>query len=149
MIKVILTEDVPDLGRAGDVCAVSDGYARNCLLKNKLAVVATPEKIAQHEERIAKERQRREERRKRAERIVKLLDGKTVSLTAKDDHGTLFAAITEKDIAGELSELSGEEVPLEVIKLEKSIKKVGEHKVVLDFGEGICATVRLTVEGRS
>ncbi len=147
MITVILTEDVAGCGRAGDVCDVADGFARNKLLREDLAVVATPTQIEKLRAAQAKRAAERAAQEERAERITRLLDGKTITLTAKHDGDTLFAAIDAATIAQELGTLIDETVPAESIVIAEPIKTLGEHAVTLRFGESATATVRVQVNG--
>ncbi len=142
MITVILKKDVADCGSAGDVVTVSRGFARNFLLRTGVAVVATEEQIAEFAARASKQKQVIKEKKAESVRAVNLLDGKTITVSAKSDHGTLFAQIDAEAVAAALTELIGEEVPVSVVRIDEAIKKIGSHEVVLDYG---VATARVTV----
>ena len=146
-MKLILTQDVPTCGRKGEICSVSTGYARNYLLKNKLATIATEEKIIQYEQKVARQKEQRQQEQEKTKHIVKLLDGKTINIVAKNDHGTLFASVDEKLIAKELNKLVNDNVPESVIVINEPIKKLGEYKIDLNFVNNIKASIRLNITG--
>ncbi len=147
MITVILTQDVEGCGRAGDVCEVADGFARNKLLRQGLAVVATPQQIARYEAQKQRREQERAQQQEQAERVTRLLDGKTITIAAKHDNNTLFGAIDATAIAQELSNLIDETVSPDVVVIETPIKQLGEHDVVLRFTGDVVAKVHVVVTG--
>lgn len=144
-MKVLLCEDIRKLGWLGDVVDVTEGYARNYLLPQGLAKVATEGNIRS----IAKEKaQRGEERlkeRKHLEVAATAVNGAEAVLAAKaNEHGVLFGSITEKMIAANLKE-QGFEVTEAVVKLSEHIKQVGAHEVSLKFADDVTATVNVVV----
>jgi large subunit ribosomal protein L9 len=129
-MKVILTEDVLKLGDAGTIQTVKDGYARNYLIPQGLAVMATPGMVKQVEERqraIAKRVAKLEdELRGLAERI----DGLRVEIEARvGEQGRLYGSVTAADVAVRLQELLGEEIDRRKVDLEQPIREVGEYKI--------------------
>lgn len=147
MVTVILTKDVEGYGCAGDVRDVADGFARNNLLRQGVAVVATPQQIARQE--AGKERRAQEvaQQKNQSERVTHLLDGKTITINAKHDNRTLFGAIDTSMIAKELSDLIGETVSADTVIIKTPIKQLGNHDVELHFAEGAVAKVCVTVTG--
>ncbi|HHH12394.1 MAG TPA: 50S ribosomal protein L9, partial [Candidatus Moranbacteria bacterium] len=125
---------------------VSDGYARNFLFRKKLAAAATPAEIEKHRAKLAEREAERKRLAEQAERVVKLIDGKTVTFQVKNDQGTLFAAVTPAQVAEKLSDLVGEEVPETAVRLPEAIKKIGSYEAKLDFVSA-AATVRLDIRG--
>lgn len=127
-MEVVLLADVKNIGKRGEVKKVSDGYARNLLLPRKLAVVATAalkvraERTQHHEQEAIKSQQSRQQK------IASKLDGYTVVVKAKTSSGgTLFAAVTDKQVAQKLKEQQGIDVLPDDINMDKPIKKVGKH----------------------
>lgn len=144
-MKVLLCEDIRKLGYVGDVVEVSPGYARNYLLPQGLAKLATPDNIRA----IAKEKARRAElriqHRKRLEDAAKAVADAEAVLAAKaNEQGVLFGSITEKDIAANLRE-QGFEVADEVVCLPSHIKHVGKHTVELRFAEDLKVNILVVV----
>jgi len=131
-MKVILLKDVGGVGKHGDVKDVADGYGQNFLVARGLAVQATPEKLAVHQKNAAL----REAENKKAEeavaRAVKSLEGHRVELKVRaTEKGGLFKSIGPSDIKRALGR---DDIPESAIKLDKPIKEVGEHEVVLEAG---------------
>ena len=144
-MKVLLCEDIRNLGWLGDVVDVTEGYARNYLLPQGLAKVATEGNIRA----IAQEKaQRAEERLKERKRLgvaAAAVNGAEAVLAAKaNEHGVLFGSISEKMIAANLRE-QGFEVADAVVRLSDHIKEVGEHEVSLKFADDVTATVKVVV----
>jgi len=144
-MKVLLCEDVKNLGWLGDVVEVSAGYARNYLLPQGLAKEATEANIKAIARERAKRAEQRIRQRKRLEAAAKAVDGAEAVLAAKaNEQGHLFGSISARDIAANLRE-QGFEVADEVVQLEENIKQVGTSKVTLRFAEDLTATVNVVV----
>ena len=125
---------------------MSDGYARNFLLPKKLVELATPSGIKRAEQEQEKRDARAQADRGRMEELVAQIDGREIRLKVRADAGgTLYSAIDAQKIAAELS-TKEQAVSEEVIKLQKPIKEVGEHKVSLEFDHGLEAEVTVIVE---
>jgi len=144
-MKVLLCEDIKKLGWLGDVVDVTEGYARNYLLPQGLAKVATDGNIRAIAQEKAKRAEQRLQERKRIEKAVAAVNGAEAVLAAKaNEQGVLFGSITEPMIAANLRS-QGFEVADEIVKLPEHIKNVGAHEVTLRFTEDLTATVRVTV----
>jgi large subunit ribosomal protein L9 len=146
-MDVILTTDVENLGRAGDVVTVKAGYGRNYLLPKGLALVATKGNVAQlehHKRAIAAEQARRREEQ---EKHAAALKGAEVSIPRKvgqDDK--LFGSVTSKDIAEALA-AQNIAVDRKLIQLAEPIKAVGAHKVNVRFSADVQVELSVTVIG--
>ena len=144
-MKVLLCEDIKELGWLGDVVEVNEGYARNYLLPQRLAKVASNGNIRAIAKEKAKRAEQRLAERKRMEVAVAAVEGAEAVLAAKaNEQGVLFGSIGEKDIAANLRD-QGFEVANEVVKLDEHIKHVGTHPVVLKFAQDLQATVSVVV----
>jgi len=144
-MKVLLCEDISKLGWLGDVVEVNEGYARNYLLPQRLAKVASAGNIKSIAQEKAKRSEQRLAERKRREGAVAAVEGAEAVLAAKaNEQGVLFGSIAEKDIAANLRD-QGFEVANEVVKLDEHIKHVGTHAVALRFAEDLKATVSVVV----
>jgi large subunit ribosomal protein L9 len=144
-MKVLLCEDIQKLGWLGDIVEVNTGYARNYLLPQGLAKVATEGNIRA----LAKEKTKRAEhrllQRRRMEKAVAAVNGAEAVLAARaNEQGVLFGSITETLIAANLRG-QGFEVADEIVKLPEHIKQLGTHNVTLRFAEDLTATVRVVV----
>jgi large subunit ribosomal protein L9 len=144
-MKVLLCEDIKKLGWLGDIVEVNTGYARNYLLPQGLAKVATENNIRALAQAKAQRAEERLRERKRLEAAVQAVDGAEAVLAAKaNEQGVLFGSITEHVIAANLRE-QGFAVADEIVKLSEHIKHVGTHSVTLKFTDDLKATVSVTV----
>lgn len=144
-MEVILREDVAHLGKAGEVVAVKDGYARNYLLPRGLAYPAT----AGNKRRIEVERQRLDARlatqRGDAEQVAQQLAAVSLTFTVKTGEGEkLFGSITAQDIAQQLKE-QGFALDKRRVALEEPIKMIGIYKVPIRLEAGVQAEIRVWV----
>ncbi len=144
-MKVILQKDVENVGKAGEVKEVADGFAQNFLLPNGLAEPANDANVARAEELQAKQRQIDEQELANNQKLAEKLSQKEITLKVKSKEGKLFGSVNKKQIADELSteEL---EVKESMISLDEPIKETGEFKVKVNLAHGIESEVRLIVE---
>jgi large subunit ribosomal protein L9 len=144
-MKVLLCEDVKELGWLGDVVEVSTGYARNYLLPQRLAIVPTEANLRS----LAKEAAKRAEQRKiegeRLKEAAAAAEGAEAVVAAKaNEQGVLFGSIGAGQIAENLR-AQGFKVTDEMVQLTEHIKQVGTHKVTLMFDKDLTATVNVVV----
>jgi large subunit ribosomal protein L9 len=144
-MKVLLCEDIKKLGWLGDIVEVNEGYARNYLLPQGLARVATGGNIrALAKEKAARAEQRLRERR-RIEKAAEAVNGAEAVLAARaNEQGVLFGSVSDAMIAANLR-AQGFEVADEIVKLPEHIKNLGTHEVTLRFTEDVTARVRVVV----
>lgn len=145
-MKIILSQDVYNLGEEGDVCTVKDGYARNYLIPQKLAVPFNNMNVALFKSKANAIAKRKEEKRKAALSLRDLL--KTIELTIKvsaGDSGKLFGAVTASTI---VEALAKEGVHIEKKKLEvpsHTIKMTGTYSVTVRLYENETAVLKVNV----
>jgi large subunit ribosomal protein L9 len=144
-MKVLLCEDVRKLGWLGDIVEVNEGYARNYLLPQGLARVATEGNIRS----LSKEKGKRAIERiatgKRLEKAAEAVKGAEAVLAAKaNEQGHLFGSVREKHIAANLRD-QGFEVADSVVKLSEHIKQLGTHEVTLRYSDDIKVSVSVVV----
>jgi large subunit ribosomal protein L9 len=145
MMQVILRDDVPNLGRPGDVVKVRPGYARNFLLPRSLAVEANPKNLRafEHEKRLAL--LRREAKRSDALKIKERLEQLTIEIAARaGEGGKLFGSVTNIDIERALSGL-GVSIDRRRILLAEPIKELGEFVVPVRVDADVEANLKLKV----
>jgi large subunit ribosomal protein L9 len=124
-MKVILTEDIPKLGKTGDAVEVAEGYGRNYLVPQGKAFLATSKNVN------ALEHNRRLLKRKEAEGRAEKIRGITVSLARKVvEEGKLYGSVTASDLLQALEE-RGVVLERKQIKLDEPIKALGEYKVAV------------------
>jgi large subunit ribosomal protein L9 len=144
-MKVLLCEDIKKLGWLGDIVEVNTGYARNYLLPQGLARVATQDNIRALAKEKAKRAEQRLRERRRIEKAVAAVDGAEAVVAARaNEQGVLFGSVTEPMIAANLR-AQGFEVADEIVKLPEHLKQLGTHEVTLRFAEDLTATVRVVV----
>jgi large subunit ribosomal protein L9 len=145
-VQVILRDDVPHLGKIGDVVRVKPGYARNFLLPRGLAIEANPKnlRMLEHHKRIIAAKADREH--KSAEATVSRLAGvKLVIRMRAGEEGRLFGSVTTLDIERLLAD-KGFHVERRRIVLDEPIKELGTFPIPLQVGRTARATIELTVE---
>ncbi|AEF53846.1 50S ribosomal protein L9 [Marinomonas posidonica] len=144
-MEVILLDKVNKLGGIGDVAVVKPGYARNFLIPNKKAVMATKANLASFEERRAELEAQAAERKAEAETRAQSLEGKTFTIAANaGDEGKLFGSIGTRDIAEAISaevEVSKAEVRLP----EGTIRHTGSFEIDLQLHSEVVVAVTLVV----
>ena len=145
-MKVMLTKDVENVGRAGEVKAVADGYARNFLLPRKLAVLAG-RGIEDEAKRIRDAAGKREAKeRDEAQVLADEIGNKTVVVRLKvGAEDKAFGSITNVDIAQALKQQHQVEVDRHKIDLKEPIKQLGEHQVQLRLHRDVEAHINLIV----
>ena len=147
-MKIVLMKDVPNLGAAGEVKEVADGYARNYLMPKGFAVLATKGLIKQAQERAEAQRKRDLRARTDSEALAQRINGQTVRFTARvGELDRLYGSITNVDIAEKLSSQIGAEIDRRRVELGDPIKRAGVYSVVVDLGHGLDARINVVVEG--
>jgi large subunit ribosomal protein L9 len=144
-VKVILREDVPKLGHAGEVVSVKPGFARNFLLRQGRAVLASEAKVKEieHHQRLISDQVARQLKDLRAARDR--LEQLELEVRAQaGEEGRLFGSVTAIQIAELIGE-KGIEIDRRKIDLAEPIKEVGEHIVPIRLHREIIANVRLKV----
>src|SRR5207248_9685183 len=130
-MKIILKQDVPDLGHPGDVVEVKEGYARNFLLPKKMAVPATPGYMNDLSKRIAAAKVREERDREDARAFgERLREAKlTVIHRASEGSTRLHGSVTAADIAETIRQALGTPIDRRLIDLRQPIRSLGEYTV--------------------
>lgn len=125
---VILNKDVKGTGKAGEIVTVSDGFARNMLLKRGLAIEATENNVRTLEKKKKIEADKKAAEKAAAEELAKKLEALTVSLETKaGEGGKLFGSITSMDIANALKDQHGIDIDKKKIVLDSPIKQEGAY----------------------
>src|SRR5260221_12930161 len=128
-MKVILLQDVEGLGKAGDLKDVANGYARNYLLPRRLAAGATPELLANHQQRIAAELRKREKQQESNQQKAERRGQMSLTFKARVGRkGRLYGSITSQDIAAGLRESEGITIDRHVIEFREPIRTGGPFK---------------------
>lgn len=147
-MKVILLRDVKGQGKKDEIINVSDGYARNFLFPQKLAMEATAGASKEVERKRAAERQREMEAKAEAEKTAASLRGKVITVTVKcGDKGRLYGSVTTQEVADALQEQHNVKVDKRKIELSDAIRQVGDYETVVKVYPEISAKMKLKVTG--
>lgn len=145
-MKVILLQDIKNVGKKNEVINANDGYARNFLFPKKLAVEANKENMLKLEAKQASNAHKKnleiEENKKKAKQIEEI----TLSLKVKAGaNGKTFGGITTKEIAEGLKKQTGIDIDKKKIALKETIKTLGTYTVEIKFGDGVNAQLKISV----
>ena len=149
-MKIVLRQDVPKLGDAGSVQDVSNGYARNYLIPQGLAVVATPGelKVAAHNQQVQARKVAKQEQQLQS--LADRIAGQRLEFTARaGEQGRLYGSVTAGDIAERLSSAVREEIDRRKVLLTDPIRTVGEHTVTVHLVGRLRPQVTVVVQGET
>ena len=146
-MEVVFTQDVANKARAGEIRNVPNGYARNYLLPQGLAVRSTPEVLKRlHKIQSAGDAVRLRDT-KVLEELKEALDDTEITVQARiTPTGRYYGAITSTHISMALAEVTGREVERRWIEVAEPIREPGEYDIILRFSTEIAATIRVMAE---
>ncbi|MBI4598805.1 50S ribosomal protein L9 [Candidatus Uhrbacteria bacterium] len=144
-MKVILLRDVKTQGKEGAIVEVSEGYARNFLFPQNLAVQATEEALRERQEREDRAEREGKKELKSSAKLASQLEGFELELVEKtNEQGVLYAAVTTEEVARALKKAKFT-VDASMIQLTHSIKDVGEHPATVQLPHGFEASITIRV----
>jgi len=144
-MEVILSQDIQNLGKIGDVVKVKEGYARNFLIPKKLAFLATAANLKRIEQQKKKRQQEYEEAKKQAEELAEKLNKVSCTVNVEvNDLDKLYGAVGENDIMKSL-EAEGFTIDKKCLILEKPIEELGIFDVGIKLHPEVTAKIRLWV----
>jgi large subunit ribosomal protein L9 len=145
-MKVILKEDVQNLGQQGDVVEVKAGYARNYLMPKRLAILFTEQQQKSIEEAQKVELRKLEREKDQIDSVLKDIKALSLSLKMKsEEDNKLFGSVTKLDIVNLLEE-NGVKIDKKYIDLASPIKTLGEHTVSVSFTKDMSESFTVLVE---
>ena len=145
-MKVILKEDVQNLGQQGDVVEVKAGYARNYLMPKRLAILFTEQQQKSIEEAQKVELRKLEREKDQIDSVLKDVKALSLSLKMKsEEDNKLFGSVTKLDIVNLLEE-NGVKIDKKYIDLASPIKTLGEHTVNVSFTKDMSESFTVLVE---
>jgi large subunit ribosomal protein L9 len=146
-MKVIFLQDVSTKGKQGEIKDVADGYARNFLFPQKLALPATPSAMKEAQAKMEENKKKQERQQAELQELAKRLDGTELGFKARaGEKGRLHGSITSADIAGKLSDVAGMDIDKKKIKLDEPLRNLGAHEVVVSFYGGVEAKINVLIE---
>ena len=144
-MEVILTQDVPAVGKAGSVLKVTDGYARNFLLPRKLAVVSTSANLKKLEQDSKRKEEEQQKLKKEAEDLRDKINALSITIPAlTQSEDKLYGSISVDEIAQHLKD-EGVEVGKGVIHLDVPIKSVGIYEVEIKLHPEVIAKLKVWI----
>ena len=144
-MQVILLEDVPSLGKAGDRVKVADGYGRNFLIPQKKAIVSTEKNLKMLEHQKRDVQRKIEKKRKDIQKVAEEIENLSFSIARSvGESGKLFGSVTSMDIEAFLKE-RGIEIDRKKILLDEPIKSVGMYTVAVKLHPDVIAKLKVWV----
>jgi len=136
-MQVILIQDVNNLGGANEIVTVKNGYARNFLIPQKVAIEASSSNLKQLEEKIKQLKKKEDKMMAEINKVIAVLQEGPVKIGAKTGtSGKIFGSVTTVQIARAIREQKGYEVDRRKIQVLDEIKELGNFKAKVDFGNG-------------
>jgi large subunit ribosomal protein L9 len=146
-MKILLTQDVENLGRAGEIKTVADGYARNFLIPRGMAVLATEGAIKQAKLRNKAEAKRQRRAEEEVASLAEILWQLTLTFKAKaGEKGRLYGSITSGDIVEALERETGHAFDKRKVQLEGPIRELGVHRVPIKLMTDVTPEITVVVE---
>ena len=147
-MKVVFLQDVPNVARAGEIKEVANGYGRNYLIPQKLALLAKSGAISLTGTLLKREAYSQAQNEAGLVELARQLDGKEVTLRARAGaKDRLYGSITTADIAAELQSNAGLVVDKRKIELAEPIRQLGSYEVAVRLSKDIIPKIKVTVTG--
>lgn len=146
-MKIILIKDTAKLGQRGSVIEVADSYAMNVLIPKGNAIQGTPSALAKWKQNEESKKIKKELETNTFAQVVHKLRNEKIEIVGKksDAKGQLFAAVHESDIADAIYKVTNFSLSPKQIIIEKQIKSLGEHKVVLE-SSGVKEEIKIEIK---
>ena len=146
-MKIILTQDVKKLGKKGGIIEVSDGYARNYILPQKLGVEANSKNLNDLKLQKSNEEKTMQRLLEEAQALAEKIGKQTVVVSMKaGEGGKVFGSVSSKEIAAAIKAQSDLEIDKKKIQLSEPIRSFGVHEAGIKLHPQVTATLRVKVE---
>lgn len=147
-MKVILLQDIKNVGRKEQIIEANDGYARNYLFPKKLAIEATKDNMLKLQAKKTSEANKKKAEIEANKEIAKKIEKIELTIKAKvGENSKIFGGITSKEIAEELKKQHKFEIDKKKITLKDTIKSLGRYTAEIKFGDGVNAELTINVTG--
>ena len=147
-MQVILIQDVNNLGGVNELVTVKNGYGRNYLIPQKLAVEASPSNLKQMQEKLKQQAKKEAKLLAEVNNVIAVLKDGTLRIGAKTGtSGKIFGSVTSVQIARAIKEQKGYEIDRRRITIVDDVKELGTYKANIDFGSGNETEVEFEVVG--
>lgn len=148
-MKVILLQDIKNVGKKEQIIEANDGYARNYLFPKKIAIEATKDNMAKLQAKKTSEANKKKAEIDANKEIAKKIEKIELIVKAKaGENGKIFGGITSKEIAETLKKDYGFEIDRKKIILKETIKTIGRFNAEIKFGDGVNAEISVNVTGK-
>lgn len=149
-MKVILTENVKSLGKRGEIVEVSDGYARNFILKKKKGLEANSKNLNDLKLKKANEDKIAQEQYEAAQELGRKIEAGKIEVSIKTgESGKAFGSVASKEIAAEVKAQMGLDVDKKKVQLKEAIKTLGTHTVPIKLHPKVTAELKVIVTGEA
>lgn len=146
-MKVIFLDDIPNKGKRGEIKEVANGYARNFLFPRGLALLATETALKTAQIQLQKQAQHRANEQVNLAELAHHIDGTKVYFQVRAGaKERLFGSITNADIAQELSKIAGFPIDKRKITLDKPLREIGSHEIMVKLSTDIAVRVTVVIE---
>jgi large subunit ribosomal protein L9 len=147
-MQVILIKDVDNLGASNELVNVKNGYARNFLIPQKMAVEASPSNVKQLEERMKQHKKKEAKMLAEINSVIAVLKQAPVKVGAKTGtSGKIFGSVTSLQISRAIREQKGYDIDRKRINISDEVKELGTYKASIDFGNGNTTELEFEVIG--
>lgn len=147
-MKVILLQDIKNVGRKEQIIEANDGYARNYLFPKKLVIEATKDNMLKLQAKKTSEANKKKAEIEANKEIAKKIEKIELTIKAKvGENSKIFGGITSKEIAEELKKQHKFEIDRKKITLKDTIKSLGRYTAEIKFGDGVNAELTINVTG--
>jgi len=148
-MKVVLIQDVENLGKVGDSVNVKNGYARNFLIPQKLALLASKQNMNSINALLKQQEAKNMKERTNLESLVTVLNKTTLKFSLEaGEEGKLFGSVTSQMISDELNN-EGIQIDKKEIELAEPIKETGSHKVNVSLGDDLVGIIKIKINQES
>lgn len=147
-MKVILLQDIRNVGKKEEIINANDGYARNYLFPKKLAIEATKDNLLKLQAKKTSEANKKQAEIEANKKTAEKLEKMTLTIKAKAGaNGKIFGGITAKEVSEALKNQCDIEIDKKKIVLKETIKNLGEFSAEIKFGDGVNCKLSLNIQG--
>ena len=147
-MQVILIQDVDNLGAVNELVSVKNGYARNYLIPQKMALEASPSNMKQLEEKMKQKQKKEAKMLAEINSVIAVLKSSPLKVTAKTGtSGKIFGSVTSLQLTRAIRDQKGYEIDRKRINITDEVKELGTYKATIDFGNGNTTDVEFEVTG--
>jgi large subunit ribosomal protein L9 len=147
-MQIILIKDVDNVGGVNELVKVKNGYARNFLIPQKMAIEASPSNLKQLEEKMKQLKKKEEKMLAEINLVIAKLQEAPIKLLAKTGtSGKIFGSITSLQVARAVREQKGYEIDRKRISFKEEVKELGTYKALIEFGNGKSTELDVEVVG--